>query len=179
MSNTTAKRYNMREPRVGEPVLFTPNPGDTVAFSNSHPGPIAAIVTRVWSSITVNLKIIPDNGPMQDRTSVSHFSANNAGYHWQFMDEVYPDRPASIFEKEFIANSALFEYCSDPTAKRLITDPPRRVRMDQWTPAEKAIHDAMQEVEKMPAATQLTEAVILLEQAKDKVSDWVDANVAG
>jgi hypothetical protein len=164
---------------VGEPVLFTPNPGDTVAFSNSHPGPIAAIVTRVWSSITVNLKIIPDNGPMQDRTSVSHFSANNAGYHWQFMDEVYPAPEMSAFEKAIASSIAEKSSVVDPTAKRLITDPPRRIRMDQWTPAEKAIHAAMQEVEKMPAATQLTEAVILLGQAKDKVSDWVDENVGG
>jgi hypothetical protein len=82
--------YNERMPRIGETVLFTPNPDDTVAKSNhNNESPIAAIVTRVWSSVCVNLKIIPDCGPMQDRTSVTHASANSAGYHFKFMGEVY------------------------------------------------------------------------------------------
>lgn len=83
--------YNERMPKVGETVLFTPNPDDNVAMSNGNSeGPIAAIVTRVWSSVCVNIKIIPDHGPMQDRGSVTHASANPAGYHFKFMDEVYP-----------------------------------------------------------------------------------------
>lgn len=84
-------QFNQREPKVGETVLFTPNPDDTVAKSNHNNGDIPAIVTRVWSSVCVNLKIIPDNGPMQDRSSVTHHSANPAGYHFKFMNEVYPD----------------------------------------------------------------------------------------
>lgn len=84
--------FNNREPKIGETVLFTPNPDDTVARSNhNNDGPIAAIVTRVWSSVCVNLKIIPDCGPMQDRTSVTHKSANSAGYNFQFINEVYPE----------------------------------------------------------------------------------------
>lgn len=51
---------------------------------------------------------------------------------------------------------------------------PRRVRMDLWTPAEKAIYDAMQEVEKAGPDVRLTDAVILLKQAMDKVGDFVD-----
>jgi hypothetical protein len=169
MSNTAAPRYNTRTPKVTDIVLFTPNPSDTVALSNSHPGPIAAIITRVWSDITVNLKIIPDNGPMQDRSSVGHFSANNAGYNWQFVDEYY---------KEINIDKAIDEFKRQPL--RLSSEPPRRSRMDQWTPAERAIYDAMQEVEKIPAAaTQLTEAVILLKQAQNKVADWIDDNVNG
>lgn len=52
---------------------------------------------------------------------------------------------------------------------------PRRIRVDLYTPSEKAIANAMQEVEKMGAHTLLTEAVILLQQAKDKVADYIDA----
>ena len=53
---------------------------------------------------------------------------------------------------------------------------PRRNRLDLNVPAEKAIYDAMQEVEKLPADVKLTEAVNLLAKAKDLVSDFVDAN---
>lgn len=77
----------VRTPFVGEIVLFTPNPGDTVAQSNYNTGEIAAIVTRVWSHGCVNLKIIPDCGAMQDRTSVVHQSLNYAGYSFRFQDE--------------------------------------------------------------------------------------------
>lgn len=52
---------------------------------------------------------------------------------------------------------------------------PRRNRLDLNTPAEKAIYDAMQEVEKLPADVKLTEAITLLAKAKDLVSDFVDA----
>lgn len=48
--------------------------------------------------------------------------------------------------------------------------------MDLWQPAELAIHDAMQAVEKMPADIRLTNAVILLIKAKDLVSDFIDDN---
>ena len=78
---------NTRMPKIGESVLFTPNPNDEVAKSNYNTGEVAAIVTRVWSETCVNLKIVPDCGPMQDRTSVVHFSANPAGYHFRFQDE--------------------------------------------------------------------------------------------
>lgn len=51
---------------------------------------------------------------------------------------------------------------------------PRRHRMDQWTEAELAIYGAMQEVEKMGASLQLTDAVVLLGAAKDAVADHVE-----
>lgn len=51
---------------------------------------------------------------------------------------------------------------------------PRRIRLDLMEPAEKAIQDAMQEVEKLPADPKLTDAVVLLSQAKDLVSDFID-----
>ena len=52
---------------------------------------------------------------------------------------------------------------------------PRRVRMEQWCPAEKVIYNASLEVEAMPADERLTQAVVLLGQAKDLVADYVDA----
>src|ERR1019366_5088061 len=51
---------------------------------------------------------------------------------------------------------------------------PRRCRIDLLTAAEFAIYYAMQEVEKLPADVRLTEAVILLAQARDKVADFID-----
>src|ERR1700688_3826284 len=77
----------IRMPYVGETVLFTPNPGDTVAKSNYNDSDVAAIVTRVWGAVCVNIKLILDCGPMQDRTSVVHQSQNPAGYHFRFIGE--------------------------------------------------------------------------------------------
>lgn len=50
----------------------------------------------------------------------------------------------------------------------------RRCRIDLWTPAEKAIFDAMQAVENMPAHEFLTDAVVLLQRARDRVADFVE-----
>jgi hypothetical protein len=51
---------------------------------------------------------------------------------------------------------------------------PRRNRLDLNTPAEKAIYDAVQEVEKVGADPKLTDVVLLLSKAKDLLSDYVD-----
>lgn len=51
---------------------------------------------------------------------------------------------------------------------------PRRCYINKLVPAEKAISDAISAVEELGADTLLTDAVILLGQAKDKVSDYVD-----
>ena len=94
MSNTSQEQdyahnetifQELRMPYVGEIVLFKPNPDDAIAHSNNNNEDIAAIVTRVWSHGCVNLKIIPDHGPMQDRGSVVHESLNPAGYHFKFV----------------------------------------------------------------------------------------------
>ena len=58
-------------------------------------------------------------------------------------------------------------------------EPPRRVRMDLWTPAERAIHAAIEAVEEAGADPRLTDAVILLGRAKDRVADYVDGIVPG
>ena len=52
---------------------------------------------------------------------------------------------------------------------------PRRAQIQQWTPAEKAIYDAMQAVESMAADVRLTDAVTLLGAAMDSVADYIDA----
>jgi len=54
------------------------------------------------------------------------------------------------------------------------TTVPRRNQMLKWVPAEKAIYDATQAVEDMPAHPILTEAVVLLGQARAKVADYVE-----
>lgn len=54
---------------------------------------------------------------------------------------------------------------------------PRRNNINLNLPAEKAIHDAMLEVEKLPPNENLTEAVTLLVKAKKLVSDFVDKTI--
>lgn len=51
---------------------------------------------------------------------------------------------------------------------------PRRNRIDLMTPAELAITNAMEAVEEAGCDTRLTEAVILLGEAREKVADFVD-----
>lgn len=51
---------------------------------------------------------------------------------------------------------------------------PRRIQVDKFTPAEKAIYDAQGAVEAMPADVRLTKAGTLLQQARDAVADFVD-----
>ena len=51
---------------------------------------------------------------------------------------------------------------------------PRRSRLDLCEPAEKAIYNAMQEVEKMGADVKLTDAIIKLQEAKELVADFID-----
>lgn len=50
----------------------------------------------------------------------------------------------------------------------------RRHRLDLMEPAELAIVNAVGEVEKMPADVRLTNAVILLEKARNLVADFID-----
>lgn len=50
----------------------------------------------------------------------------------------------------------------------------RRAYIDKMTPAELAILEAMQLVEKMGADDRLSDAVTLLHKAKEAVADFVD-----
>ena len=47
--------------------------------------------------------------------------------------------------------------------------------MYEWVAAEKIIHEAKQEIEKMPADVRLTNAIQLLTDAQNAVADFVDS----
>jgi hypothetical protein len=51
---------------------------------------------------------------------------------------------------------------------------PRRARMDQWHPAERAIWEVAQAIEGMGAHPRLTEAIALLGMARDAVADFIE-----
>ena len=51
---------------------------------------------------------------------------------------------------------------------------PRRAFINKMTPAELAIREAVLKVEEVGAHPLLTDAVNLLEQARNKVADFVD-----
>ena len=55
---------------------------------------------------------------------------------------------------------------------------PRRIRMDRWAPAEHAIHEAVEAVERTGADVRLTRAVMLLQEARTLVADFVDDDEA-
>lgn len=59
--------------------------------------------------------------------------------------------------------------------KREILNIPRRARLDLNTKAELAIHNAVQEVEKAGADPKLTDAINLLQKARELVADYVDS----
>ena len=46
--------------------------------------------------------------------------------------------------------------------------------MDQWTPAEKAIGDAISAVEALAADERLTRASVLLQEARSLVADYFE-----
>lgn len=51
---------------------------------------------------------------------------------------------------------------------------PRRAIVEKFSKGEKAIYDAIHTVEDMGADERLTDAVILLQRAQDKVADFID-----
>ncbi len=51
---------------------------------------------------------------------------------------------------------------------------PRRSRVDKFTPAETAIRAALQAVETVGADVRLTDAVVLLGHAADRLADFVE-----
>ena len=53
---------------------------------------------------------------------------------------------------------------------------PRRNRLDLNTPEELKIYEAVQAVESLGADPLLTDCVVLLSEAKRKLSDYVDKN---
>lgn len=55
-----------------------------------------------------------------------------------------------------------------------VEETPRRLRLDLNEPAEIAIYEAMQAVEKMPPDVRLTLAGIKLQEARNLVADFID-----
>ena len=55
---------------------------------------------------------------------------------------------------------------------------PRRSRLDLCEPAELAIYNATNEVEKIGADVRLTRAVNLLSEARNLVADYIDEKLA-
>ena len=53
---------------------------------------------------------------------------------------------------------------------------PRRNILTLNTSAELAIHNAIQEVEKVGADVKLTDVIIMLVKAKETLSDYIDSN---
>lgn len=51
----------------------------------------------------------------------------------------------------------------------------RRCRIDLLTPAEMAVYDALQAVERLGADERLTQAVCLLQEARGRVADYVES----
>ncbi len=51
---------------------------------------------------------------------------------------------------------------------------PRRNRMDHWSPGETAIWELKQKVEHLGAHPLLTDVVVLLGQAQERLADWVE-----
>lgn len=64
---------------------------------------------------------------------------------------------------------------AQPKRVAMVDGFPRRSRIDLLEPAEKAIFDAVQAVERMPPDVRLTKAVCLLQDAREAVADYVEA----
>lgn len=56
-------------------------------------------------------------------------------------------------------------------------DIPRRIRIDLMTPEELAIYNMVGEVEKLGAHPLLTDCVVLLGDARQKLAEWVDLKI--
>ena len=67
-----------------------------------------------------------------------------------------------------------FKHCAGDESMKMIDVIPRRNRIDLFEPAEKAIYDAVKVVENAGAHKLLTDAINLLHEAKEKVSDFIE-----
>ena len=59
-------------------------------------------------------------------------------------------------------------------SKQYVDGVPRRIRVDLQTPTEAAIRGAEAAVEAAGAHPLLTDALVLLQEARDKVADFVE-----
>lgn len=68
----------------------------------------------------------------------------------------------------------LIDGVEDEVKPTVTKDLPRRVHLELLSAAEHAIRAAVAQVETMPPHPLLTDAVVLLGQARDKVADYID-----
>jgi len=87
------------------------------------------------------------------------------------LGEADGDTKREVFEK---LNAAHKDAAEIRIKERLQEQVPRRARLDRLTAAERAIFDAVQAVETLPADVRLTDAVVLLQAARESVADFVD-----
>lgn len=59
-----------------------------------------------------------------------------------------------------------------------LSEIPRRAKVYEWCDAERAIQGAIDAVEAMAADVRLTDAVVLLGRARERVADFVDGVVS-
>jgi hypothetical protein len=59
-------------------------------------------------------------------------------------------------------------------AEDIQTQIPRRSDMTKWSRAERMIFEAVEAVEALPADRRLTDAVVLLQAARESVADYID-----
>lgn len=71
------------------------------------------------------------------------------------------------------------DYSVETIRSTAVNGIPRRCRLDLSTPAELAIRAAVDVVEIAGCHPLLTDAVILLQEAREKVADYVDAPGSG
>ncbi len=97
-----------------------------------------------------------------NRVAASDFTDVNPTYHY------------GTIERAELREIKSKQISTQPKKLQLVEDFPRRHRIDLFTPAEKAIYDAMQAVEMAGANPLLTDAVNLLSKARDLVADYVE-----
>lgn len=71
-------------PSVGRIVHFFPYLHDGEARNNGNPGPVAAMITRVWNPTCVNITVFPDFHQPILHTSVQQRTAENAEGVWDW-----------------------------------------------------------------------------------------------
>lgn len=102
----------------------------------------------------------------------------NPGYDWDKPEDLKPlniqSPPRWADYDDYLLSGGQLEY-PEWIAAQNSTEIPRRNHVDMLVPSELAVWKARQAVEESGCHPLLTEAVILLGQAQNKVSDYVDA----
>lgn len=142
-----------------------------IALKGNQSSPMPGIVVSVWENE------YPQHPTNQTGINVRVFTDSNDNPLWLTSLPMKFDGSDEMFGKQ-CATYIVGEPVPANPVKKMVDGIPRRSRLDLNTPAELAITNAMQEVEKAGCHTMLTDAINLLQKAKDCVSDYVDAKEA-